>query len=399
MIMPKYASRFSCIGGDCEDTCCAGWRVDLDRESFLHYQATFDPVLRPLVTRHLRRNEASRTGKAFGHIEMRDTPCRECGFLGEDRLCLIQKHLGEPALSDTCASFPRDLRVVSGTRQMTLSLACPEAARLALLAEDAFDLVEDDKEISQDWVRGIPGAVGVAPDLVNEVRISLYQVLRTVELPVQERLAILGLLCEGMTDHLRGGRPAAIPPLLQAIDQLIEGGTRFAPAGEGQERLDHQAKVGGLFFFLKQSASHAPRHENLVKALASRLGLSEDGSIDEGKLVQGYEEGLRRLRASPLATQALDRYLLNEGLREVFPWGEKTPLEHFATLLLRFSILRLMLVGQALDPVDSLSEARVVEVVQVFSRLYSHTVNFLGTVHRALGKDLTARLDSLYLLL
>ena len=30
---PNNFARFKCIGGECEDTCCAGWEIDIDDES------------------------------------------------------------------------------------------------------------------------------------------------------------------------------------------------------------------------------------------------------------------------------------------------------------------------------------------------------------------------------
>ena len=33
IIEPDYMSDFACIGGDCEDTCCAGWKVIVDRKN------------------------------------------------------------------------------------------------------------------------------------------------------------------------------------------------------------------------------------------------------------------------------------------------------------------------------------------------------------------------------
>ena len=33
IIEPDYMSDFACIGGDCEDTCGAGWKVIVDRKN------------------------------------------------------------------------------------------------------------------------------------------------------------------------------------------------------------------------------------------------------------------------------------------------------------------------------------------------------------------------------
>ena len=34
---PDYYEKFKCVGGDCKDTCCAGWEIDIDEETFYYY--------------------------------------------------------------------------------------------------------------------------------------------------------------------------------------------------------------------------------------------------------------------------------------------------------------------------------------------------------------------------
>ena len=38
MIIPKYMTQFKCIGGACEDNCCIGWDVDIDKNTYLKYK-------------------------------------------------------------------------------------------------------------------------------------------------------------------------------------------------------------------------------------------------------------------------------------------------------------------------------------------------------------------------
>ena len=35
---PDYYEKFSCIAGACEDTCCAGWEIDIDDKSYEYYK-------------------------------------------------------------------------------------------------------------------------------------------------------------------------------------------------------------------------------------------------------------------------------------------------------------------------------------------------------------------------
>ena len=35
---PHYYKDFRCIAGACTDTCCAGWDVDVDKDSYKYYK-------------------------------------------------------------------------------------------------------------------------------------------------------------------------------------------------------------------------------------------------------------------------------------------------------------------------------------------------------------------------
>ena len=38
IVTPDYYKDFRCIAGDCTDTCCAGWDVDVDEASYKYYK-------------------------------------------------------------------------------------------------------------------------------------------------------------------------------------------------------------------------------------------------------------------------------------------------------------------------------------------------------------------------
>ena len=38
-IKPNYYEKFKCIAGNCPDTCCAGWNIDIDDESLDKYES------------------------------------------------------------------------------------------------------------------------------------------------------------------------------------------------------------------------------------------------------------------------------------------------------------------------------------------------------------------------
>lgn len=124
-------TRFRCLAEACEDTCCSGLRVPVD--------AGWAERTDPLVRGTDFEAEAT-TASRQGFIEMRGDG--SCPFLGAERLCGLQKNFGARALPSICASFPRTTWTAPQRTQLSGTLACPEVARLVLLAKDAMEPLE-----------------------------------------------------------------------------------------------------------------------------------------------------------------------------------------------------------------------------------------------------------------
>ena len=37
--VPEYYEKFSCIASRCKDSCCAGWEIDIDEDSYAYYNS------------------------------------------------------------------------------------------------------------------------------------------------------------------------------------------------------------------------------------------------------------------------------------------------------------------------------------------------------------------------
>ena len=60
--IPDYYHEFSCIAGECEDTCCAGWQIVADEAALKKYKkGTYDLCTQKMQKRKLKtchyRNE------------------------------------------------------------------------------------------------------------------------------------------------------------------------------------------------------------------------------------------------------------------------------------------------------------------------------------------------------
>ena len=121
----NFQKQFKCIGSECSATCCSGWRIILDKDTYKSYKSL--PELAPFV-RKFHDKKISRTSANFGLIKLRGNG--DCPYLTDDLLCNVQLKLGEEALSKTCSSFPRTHGENGSTVTEHLSLGCPEVVKL-----------------------------------------------------------------------------------------------------------------------------------------------------------------------------------------------------------------------------------------------------------------------------
>lgn len=176
--VPDYYEKFKCIDKDCEDTCCAGWEVDLDEEAYSYYET---------VTGDFGDRLKSVMSKEGGlHFELK--PNKDCPFLNEHKLCDLYIALGEDKLCNTCAMFPRYVEEYGSEREMGIAFSCKTAAKLILTYEGkaGFKVSEDNKpltsynDINPEFYFGLKKARQVA-----------YEIAQNSDFTVWERLAIL----------------------------------------------------------------------------------------------------------------------------------------------------------------------------------------------------------------
>lgn len=117
---PTFYKEFSCIAGACPDTCCAGWQIMIDEKSLQKYRRFKGPF------RNRLHNDIDWKEHFFCQYDKR------CAFLNEDNLCDIYSEAGKDMLCDTCRKYPRHIEEFEGLREYSLSLSCPEAARIFL---------------------------------------------------------------------------------------------------------------------------------------------------------------------------------------------------------------------------------------------------------------------------
>ena len=388
-ILPEYSERFRCIGPACEDTCCIGWGVPIDQATYEKYQTIPAGPLRTAIDLNILPAPAGADPEKFAKVQL--AASQQCPFLTEDRLCKIQSECGESFLSTTCATYPRVVHWIDSFKDMTLSLSCPEAARLVLLSPHLlapvspadYHLAEDDSDVDSSSLMAC----------FWPIRAFVLALIQNRAYPLWQRLFLLGVLCRRLDAIAAGELQSSVPSLLRDLAATIETGSLRASMealpSHSSRQLDMVLRAAGL---CRERSHTSPRFIECVKAFTQGIGNGPGATLES--LVAHYTAAHEKYYAPFLSRHPhiLENYLINMIFRSLFPYGHDkgkiraTPkmAEEFALLVSQFALIKGLLIGVAGFHQEDFSLDHVIHTVQSASKHFDHHQEFLSQVRALL---------------
>ena len=262
---PDYFDRFRCIAGDCPDSCCKEWDVQVDAASAALYRSLTGSLgdrLREVL--HTEDHETVMT-----IIDGR------CPMWRTDGLCRIQAELGEEALCKTCREFPRLTHDYGDFLELQLELSCPEAAKFILAQtrpQSAITETEDTREAEYDTE---------AMHVLKSSRETALELLFDTSRSVPEALALFLLYGYQAQGELDGADAQPFD-----ADHALNSIRDFLKAGNPREMADFFLSLEVLtpeWRQLLHGPSPAPwsdRHRSLAGYLVQRYWLQAVSDYD-----------------------------------------------------------------------------------------------------------------------
>ena len=198
-LKPHYYDKFVCTAADCPDTCCAGWQIMIDEDSLDRYGKEPGEFGKRL------RNSIDWEEECFYQNNSR------CAFLNDKNLCELYKELGPDALCDTCRMYPRHTEEYEGLRELSLSLSCPEAARIMLSCKDPVRFLEEETEEEDDFEE----FDFMMFSQLEDTRDVLFSVIQDRKIPLTLRMAVSEQLAQSYQICMEEGREFDIDELLR----------------------------------------------------------------------------------------------------------------------------------------------------------------------------------------
>ena len=176
--IPDYYKEFQCIAGDCEDTCCAGWQIVADEASLSKYRQVKGPFRKRMMK-----------SVDWGQKTFRQDKEKRCAFLNENNLCDMYTALGRDSLCRTCRLYPRHIEEFEDVREITLSVSCPEVARILMNRKEPAKFIskEEHGEEEYDYEEFDPFLYSQLVD----AREVLLKIAQNRDLPLDVRIGLI----------------------------------------------------------------------------------------------------------------------------------------------------------------------------------------------------------------
>ncbi|MBQ8148776.1 MAG: flagellin lysine-N-methylase [Lachnospiraceae bacterium] len=189
---PKYYDEFQCIGGACQDTCCAGWEIEIDEETAERYDRIDGEI-----GNRLKENITKTEEEVYFNLQ----EGKRCPFLNNENLCDLIVELGEGVLCDICREHPRHYQWFGDYTEVGIGLCCEEAGRLLFQSPEKLEMVLEEtveEDVLPDVLETIEdnSQTGDAEEqeyieLLLQARETAYSIMQNRDMSIKERLILL----------------------------------------------------------------------------------------------------------------------------------------------------------------------------------------------------------------
>ena len=393
---PEYVGKFKCDGANCPHNCCEqGWNIEIDKATYNQYRKLKPESKAQEIIRHFVYY--AKSDKYF-------LEGRPCPFLDENKLCRIQRELGEKFLSLTCATYPRYTRDFGKYFERSLTLSCPIAAKMILLPEEPmkFEFVEVSEKIHSGG-----GKIGLAPVYtlkefsahILEIQVAMISILQERTLSINQRLIVLGFFLDKLDELISAGCDEnALVKLLSVYESknfLAEQVPRMVRAitFNSQEFIRLMLVIIDSIY----SSVKLGGNRKYLDAVTDVLGIMPDENkfVATKKVADNYNR-LAAARKNFLDKYSpfLENFLVNELFMNCYPWRlEESIAKNYGVFIATYKIFELMIFAATTE--ISADKKDLLKLVDWFSVQFDHVKEFPQIISEHIAGDIFELMESL----
>lgn len=376
MNYPIYIKEFKCIGGTCEDSCCIGWDIDIDKATFKEYFKVKDAEMKRMFQKNIYNNKDCESNDIdYGRVKLCEG--RRCAFLDDKNFCIIHSKLGEEYLSNVCTAFPRILNKIDDYYEISLDVACIEAARIFLSKEEGLEFTKGEETIgkhivSMDINTRSKEFNNSPVKYLKEIRDFTIEILKNRKLQLKERLLVLG---EFIYELEEVSENKDILKFIKSYD--INKINSFFDDNSFRFLLQMNFFKKMIEFLNVNKEVDSEDFKNYTKEIMEVFKFNEEDTIskDSKEYLQAFDTYNERYFNK--YSYIFENYLVNFVYNNLFPFNEGQSLfDAYIMLLTRYSFIRYYLVGLFIKKGEDNRED-IIGFIEKFSKTIEHHRTYL----------------------
>ena len=369
MFIPKYMLTFKCIGSACTDTCCAGWDINIDEDTYEKY-INSTGSLKELVQGKFKENKNSYDYLNKGFMILKEK--NKCPFLNDNLLCDIHGKVGEESLCITCKRFPRVYNIVDNIYEKSGLASCPEICIKAFLNKNKMEFIEMEEVVDESAIeirRIIDTEVFEGSDNLLQyfwdIRINSINIIQNRNFSIEERLGILESFYNKIEEYHNEKDFEGIEDLLE---EYSEGNIDF----DSLKTLDLNESNEFYLSLLDEELIkniRSVRLKECVKEYKKEI-------LKVNNIVKHINDEKSLLSLIEKYSYILENYLVNQIFKDLIPFNRGESLNLSINILINsYKIIKAYIVGIALNNKE-INEDLIIRVIQSLSKDIEHNKVF-----------------------
>ncbi len=379
--IPHYIKDFTCIGAACEDSCCVGWYIAIDEETYKKYKKVKDKAIKGRLEKEIVRKRTHPTVEHAAKIKLKNG---RCAFLSDEGLCDIYSILGKAYLSHTCTLYPRTINRINDTLEYSLICSCPEAARLILLSKEQIKFCDIEQEETVPTISADLKVNHLKPekwqDYFFELRAFIIDVLQNRNYTIEDRMKLMGSFMREFEKYILHHTTKKIPDLIVSYNKAILS-----------HKIDHYIKgyesdtkeaidlIQALQAFSTSKKIKSKRYQQCLEEMFLGLQLGEVGDLK--KVSQLYDVGYTKYYKHFIKENGymVENYLANYVFERCMPLDHKQPFESFRRMDLYYKLVKLHVIGMT-SYSEHFTKEDFIRLIQSLSKTFDHDDESLETL-------------------
>lgn len=379
VLKPVYYGDFKCIANKCIDSCCIGWRVDIDKKSYKKYKKVKGEFSKK-INESIVRNKSANADLQYGKMKLNNNRCK---MLNEDNLCDLYVILGENYLCNTCKMYPREINKYEDIYERNLSMSCPEVARYIVKIKEKFSFNMEEETLS-DLDKSYIFNNKKDENLYNllwESRILSMEVIQFKEIELWKRIVFLKLIVDKVQNRIDESNYNNYLELLNIlrseitninvinsldkIPSLLNMKLRFVQSvlqAKNNQGTDNEKYIN-LIYEYNELFEKSNNNEDILKLIEKKENEFNDYLKDKENIL----ENLLIYLIYKYFMTALNTKDLNKATNKI---------------IIIYATIKALLLARYNKNNKELKEEDFVEIFYVFSRVVEHNSVFLNELYK-----------------